>query len=196
MTDLPEGYPPPEEAGGWRPGQAGALLLGGTRPEHIVATLVDLAQRGHVQIDAIGDTDWRLTKLPVQPDHLLRYERQLLRALFDGARTMLLARLPTTRYEAVGRVHTLLTRDVMLSGEIRPSLSVTDDGPHRHRLRVFRDRLRDVPQAWLDQPAYLPYAIAFGLAPLWAPYVQGTGGLGVFVSADADWLTAVLGRSW
>jgi hypothetical protein len=159
MGDLVQGYQRPARADGWLPGQAGALLPGGARPEHITATLVDLAVRRHLMIDAGDDAGWQLTRLPVQPDRLVRNEKLLLRAVFGHARTSRLPELPKSRRKAVGRVHQLLTRDVVRHATIR--------------LRTFRDQLRVAPLTWRSQPSYLPCVIAFGLGPQRAEHMQG-----------------------
>jgi hypothetical protein len=77
-------------------------LLGGTRPEHVTATIVDLAVRGHPHVDTSTGTDWHLSRLPAPQDELLRYEKKLLGVLFRGTPTVWLAALPEARHKALG----------------------------------------------------------------------------------------------
>ncbi|HVV19382.1 MAG TPA: hypothetical protein VHF06_08100 [Pseudonocardiaceae bacterium] len=198
---MGDGYERPAEADGWRPGQAGALLLAGTRPEHLTATLVDLAVRGHLTVDVTGDTDWSVTRQrPAGPssDRLARYERELLAAVFGRDRTVRLADLPASRHRSIAQVHRLLTRDVMRQGAIEPRTAPVDAGPEIQRLRTFRERLRAVPFTWLSQGAYLPYAIAFGLGVRWAEHFRGAdfewmhiGSVDVARAIDTRWIDPV-----
>ena len=83
---------PPEDL---RPAQLGIVLLGRVILGHISATLVDLAQRGFLRIEAIpgdGDPDWLLTSLRDQAagrSVLLRFEATLLDGLFARIRRIL-----------------------------------------------------------------------------------------------------------
>jgi hypothetical protein len=177
-----------------------------TLPEHIVATLVDLAVRDHVAIDASADADWRVTVLHNRSDRLARYEKQLLRALFPfrRAHTVRLSTIPKSRHRALGKVHALLIRDVLRGGVVDLSASGEGEGPDLRGLRDFRAQLRTMPAVWIDQPRYLPYVITFGLGPQWAQHVLGTasgwlrtsnltGAVGAFT--DNSWVSMSAG-SW
>jgi hypothetical protein len=173
---------PLRRAGGLRPAQAGVAFFGAARPEFIAATLVDLAQRGYLEIAETGDGDWVLTRFAVpgaggaaaglgEAGGLLRYERTLLRGLFGRQSQARLSTLATTSsgVRAVARVYDDLGRLAIRRGWL-------DDRPDAARdllatLQAFRACLRrfEPPSAdpWTAYREYLPYAIMFGLARQW-----------------------------
>src|SRR5260370_14412718 len=80
-------FAPPEDV---RPGQAGTLLDGVANPRDVTGTIVDLAVRGYLRIEAasLGQAwrDWRVVRL-AKTGGLLDYEQILLDGLFEGATT-------------------------------------------------------------------------------------------------------------
>lgn len=64
---------------------------------HAVATILDLARRGHVRIESVTgrkrQKDWALTRNGDLPSDVAPYERALLHGLFDGRRSMTLEAL-------------------------------------------------------------------------------------------------------
>lgn len=74
---------PPENL---RPGQVGTLLDGVANSRDLAGTIADLAARGFLRIEEIGEAhrDWRLTRLDHQGD-LLEYEQILLSGVFEHA---------------------------------------------------------------------------------------------------------------
>ena len=85
---TPVEFLPPD---GIRPGQVGTLVDEHANPLDVVATIVDLAVRGHLRIDEIpkkwwlGKPDWTLVRLEKDRDGLLQYEKRLLDALFESS---------------------------------------------------------------------------------------------------------------
>jgi hypothetical protein len=81
-----------------RTGRAGMIWARGARDEHVVATLIDLAARGHLRIDEpaspgaprrTGETPrWTLTAQDAPRDDLTGYERTLLTGLFAAGETL------------------------------------------------------------------------------------------------------------
>ena len=119
-------------ASGLRPGQAGLILVGGPRPAHIVATLVDLAVRGYLRIEEAGtdQDDWLLIRLdpdaasaggPPRPSaRLLRYERTVLVRVFAGRDQVRVADLKETFPSVITRAGRQLTQDAVRRGWMPP----------------------------------------------------------------------------
>ncbi len=176
--------------------------MAGTRPEHITATLVDLAVRGHLVIEVVDDSDWQLTRQSAGHDRVVPYEKRLLAAVFGRAATARLGQLPKSAGKGIGRVHALLIRDLLRQGALQPGRA-SADAEDVQRMRAFRDRLRAAPEAVRAQERYVPYAIAFGLGPQWAEHVAGadTGWLRCAPTmngavADTGWLNYALALPW
>jgi uncharacterized membrane protein YgcG len=91
---------PPEDV---RPGQAGTLLDGVANPRDVTGTIVDLAVRGYLRIEAAGKRDWRLVRLE-KTGGLLDYEQILLDGLFTEAGTG--HPVPSTRLSKLGPAFT------------------------------------------------------------------------------------------
>ena len=85
---TPVEFAPPD---GVRPGQVGTLVDEQANPLDVVATLVDLAVRGHLRIEEIpkkgwfGKPDWTIVRLERDTEGLLPYEGLLLEGLFRKA---------------------------------------------------------------------------------------------------------------
>jgi hypothetical protein len=180
--------PPPmteslRRAGGLRPAQAGIAFFGAARPAFVAATLVDLAQRGYLGIAETGDGDWVLTRFTPPPADgaaaglwvadggLLRYEKILLRGLFQRQSQARLSGLASTSRgaQAVARMYDELGRLAIRRGWLDDKHDGADD--LLAALQAFRAYLRrfqpppDDP--WLAYREYLPYAIMFGLTRQW-----------------------------
>lgn len=85
---APVEYRPPDDL---KPGQLGVLFDERVNPVDVSATIVDLAVRGHLQIEEdtrkillFSRTDWTLRRKDNPDDALLPYERTLLNGLFEG----------------------------------------------------------------------------------------------------------------
>ncbi len=96
----PEFFPhPPEDLPA---GMAGTLIDERTNERDLIATVLDLARRGHLDIEATADGDYYLTKLPSPQDNLRPYEQAILRTLFsmgDSASLSALLSQPDGRFE-------------------------------------------------------------------------------------------------
>jgi hypothetical protein len=114
-----------------RPGQAGVVLIGAARPAHVVATLVDLAIRGHLRIADTGEDqeDWLLIRLGPEPSPagagqpsvpLLRYERTLLAGIFGRGDETRVSALKGTLPQTMTRVSRQLRRDAVRQGWLPP----------------------------------------------------------------------------
>jgi hypothetical protein len=165
------------------------MLVASVQPEHIAATLVDLACRGYVDItEATPSGDWLIARPapgqhPADGDVLLRYERTLLRGILRGRRPARLSNLNKRARKAIGRVHGLLTKDAVARD---PDILV--------KLRSFRDHLRQFQpegnaEAWTFYRDNLPYAVAFGLTLQWADRcaeLVAPSAVGASLSATSD----------
>ena len=85
---------------GMRPALAGLLVAERVRPQHVSATIVDLAVRGHLRIEELpaggfgGGRDWQLRRsLAPPPDELAPFEQNLMAKLFSGGDLVLLSQL-------------------------------------------------------------------------------------------------------
>ena len=115
---TPVEFLPPD---GVRPGQVGTLVDEHANPLDVVATIVDLAVRGHLRIDEIpkkwwlGKPDWTLVRLEKERDGLLDYEKRLLDGLFESASEgeVKLSDLKNTFASRLGRVQDALYDDVV-----------------------------------------------------------------------------------
>ncbi|WP_432542337.1 DUF2207 domain-containing protein [Kineococcus sp. SYSU DK002] len=90
------------------PGVVGAVVHRGARDVDVVATLLDLAQRGHLSIEEVGDgDDWSLHRLEAR-DPLRPAEQRLLATVFAGGSRTSLSTVRTT-----ARTGTQLTREAL-----------------------------------------------------------------------------------
>jgi len=97
------------------PGVLGAVVHGGARDGDVVATLLDLAQRGHLRIEEVDDTDWRLERGrsadPVRPA-----EQRLLETVFATGDVTTLSAVRTTARAGTARTRQLLEDDAVARG--------------------------------------------------------------------------------
>ena len=163
---------PPEDL---RPAQLGIVLLGRVILGHISATLVDLAQRGFLRIDAIpgdGDPDWLLTSLRDQAagrSVLLRFEATLLDGLFARQSAVRVSEISQELILPVlNRVRAQLSRDAVRHGRLRRWRrgQRTPRGEQLfQQIQVFRRELRVLAASGNPEAlaGLAPYAMVFGL---------------------------------
>lgn len=100
-------YQPPD---GMRPAEIGALMDQSADTLDVTATLVDLANRGYLDITEeekkwiFGSKDYVLSKKEKNQDGLLNYEKELLDRLFDEAETVSLSSLKNKFYKDLAKV--------------------------------------------------------------------------------------------
>ena len=86
--ETPVEYVPPDEL---RPGMLGLLVDERAHVHDVTATIVDLATRGFLRIEQVGEKgwfrkpDWRLVQLVDDTSGLHPYETKLLKGLFEDA---------------------------------------------------------------------------------------------------------------
>ncbi|MCV2393728.1 DUF2207 domain-containing protein [Actinotalea sp. M2MS4P-6] len=107
--------PPP----GLHPGQLGTLVDEQADVRDVTASIIDLAVRGYLVIERIGDpqpgsrkADWRLTRTDKPDSDLVGYEHRLLSALVGTRSSVELSELRTTFLSSLQRVQALLYEDV------------------------------------------------------------------------------------
>ncbi|MDM7856649.1 DUF2207 domain-containing protein [Cellulomonas alba] len=120
-------FTPPD---GVRPGQVGTLVDEKADPVDVTATLVDLAVRGYLRIEAVprsnpekAPKDWTLVQLEPPPGELHPYEATLLNALFTGRSSVRLSDLRTTFASSMKQVQDGLYEDVTRLGWFRSNPS-------------------------------------------------------------------------
>jgi hypothetical protein len=160
--------------GDLRPAQLGTVLLGRVTLGHASATLIDLAWRGLLRIEAVQGPegpDWRLTDLRRSADRgaLLRFETALLDGVFSRQSPVRLVMLTETLIPALDKFRTELIRDAVRHGLLRRwhrGQRTAQGDELLAQIRVFRRELRVCATAGrTDEGAPLvPYMILFGLA--------------------------------
>jgi hypothetical protein len=161
--------------GGLRPGQMSIVALGRVLMGDIAVTLVDLAQRGLVDVAEINDSDTATTDWTVAPgsrtDPLSDYEQTLLDGLADYDEPARLSLLAAEFSLVLSKVRTKLIREAVHRGWLMHwhHDQRTPEGEELARqLRAFRVGLR---RLMAEQGAdvltrdWLPYALHFGLVP-------------------------------
>ncbi len=127
----------PEEL---RPGTAGTLRDQSADMDDIVATLLDLAVRGYITIREVqpknlfgdlksdsflakalkslgaGETDWAIDRTEKPYTDLLRYERDVLDNVLDGASTRNMTDLHNEFYKYIGGIKTRMYEQVVAQG--------------------------------------------------------------------------------
>jgi hypothetical protein len=102
--DSPVEFVPPD---GVRPAQLALVRNESVRPLDISATIVDLAVRGALRIEQVGEgrrSDYRLVRLRDDDPDWVDYERTLMNALFTGRNTVLLSELRDRFAKRLGNV--------------------------------------------------------------------------------------------
>jgi uncharacterized membrane protein YgcG len=167
--DDVNGLTPP---GGLRPAQLGIVLVGRVILGHISATLVDLAQRDYLRIEAVpGGEHWLLTDLRDKVsgrDALLPFEVTLLDGLFALRSRVLVPGDGRDLVPVINKVRTLLRRDAVRRGwlrRLRPEHRTPSGEQLLRQIHDFRGRLR--AQIATANPevsrALVPYAMIFGI---------------------------------
>lgn len=104
---------------GARPGLVGTLVDSSVDPADLVATMLDLAQRGHLRLDQVGPLspcelpDWTFGRTP-GVDELKGYEQALLDALTYGE--VHVAHLSAAMAGSIGTVQQALYHEALSSG--------------------------------------------------------------------------------
>jgi hypothetical protein len=153
----------------------GVVLIGRAILGHAAVTLADLADRGLLRVDEIGDGttgDWHLERQsperPAQPG-LLPFEEVLLEHLLHDGDLCLLSGLTGHFAVALQRFARSLLRDAVRQGWLRHLHhdQRTPEGEQiAGRIRQFRSGLRKLKAVGGEDAitGYLPYALLFGLA--------------------------------
>ncbi|MDN5725871.1 MAG: DUF2207 domain-containing protein, partial [Propionibacteriales bacterium] len=106
-------FSPPK---GLLPGQLGTLTDEKADPRDVTATIVDLAVRGHLKIEQVGEgsgADWRLIRNSQSPQGLRPYEEDLFNGLFSSGSTPLLTELRSAGFpETVAATQQSLYQEV------------------------------------------------------------------------------------
>jgi uncharacterized membrane protein YgcG len=114
----------PEPPSNLLPGMAGTIIDETADTEDVLATIVDLARRGYLRMEELGDEDdsgysaddFLYTKLR-DPDESLRdYERLLLEKLFNGESERKLSSLKYSFYKHIAAVQEKLYEEVTAAG--------------------------------------------------------------------------------
>lgn len=163
----------PEEL---RPGQMSALVLGRVIMGDVAVTLVDLAQRGLVEVTEIRDSetasaDWALAvkARPVLPPDLLVYEKTLLDGLSSYDQAARLQVLAAEFSLVLSKVRTELIREAVRRGWLRHwrhGQRTPEGGELARQLRAFSSELRQLKAEQGEDVLardWLPYALHFGL---------------------------------
>ena len=170
QAGQPKNVAPP---GDLRPAQLGIVLRGRAILGHVCATLVDLAQRGFLdieEVDASAGPDWRLTDLrhrAAGQSPLLPFEVTLLDGVFARQSVVLLSEIDNALVPALDRFRVLLRRDAVRNGRLsRWRLGKRSPGGERllRQIEEFRRELRALAAS--SDPAalagLLPYAMIMG----------------------------------
>jgi uncharacterized membrane protein YgcG len=143
--EIPVEFAPPDRL---LPGQLGLLVDERAHVHDVTATIVDLATKGWLRIEQVGESgwfrkpDWRLVRLRDGTEGLVTYEALLLEGLFEDADAegaVLLSDLKEKFAERLGKV-----RDAMY-----------DDAVARHWFRGRPDKVRS---AWAAGGIFLVVA--------------------------------------
>ena len=110
-----------------RPGQIGTLVDEQADPRDVTATIVDLAVRGYLRIDYVGETrnffskspDYRLVKLRSPDPAMLPYEMTLFDAIFELRDEITLSQMRTTFAADMAKVQSQLYQNVVDLGWFR-----------------------------------------------------------------------------
>ncbi|SEJ32034.1 DUF2207 domain-containing protein [Demequina mangrovi] len=109
-------FAPPD---GLRPGQLGTLVDEKADVRDVTATMVDLAVRGYLVIEALEGDDYALVKQRDADDALYPYEQMLFDAMFEGRDRVTLGDLKTTFHADLAKVQAQLYRNVTNAGWFR-----------------------------------------------------------------------------
>lgn len=161
----------PASLKGLKPGEIGLLIVGRVMMGDIAVTLVDLAARGLLQVEAVDGTDWLL-----RPDRgapalraIAKHEKKLLEELADRGQTARLSSLAADFGDDLGKVRDALEHETVAKGWVR-HLHHDERTPAgeelAEHLRAFRRDLRRRKSDGGEEAvggALLPFALRFGL---------------------------------
>jgi hypothetical protein len=165
-----------------RPGLVGTLIDQSVDPSDVVATLLDLAVRGHLRItqlepaSAHAAPDWSLTRLP-GADRLDAYERQLLDAVAPAGTPTRVSALTSALAPAIGEVQRSLYAQVVAAGWFA---------------RPPQGRNKWAALAWLGVALAAIVTVCLALTTTWALVgvaVVAVALLGLLVAQDVPVLT-------
>lgn len=95
-----------------RPGQLGTLIDEVADTRDVTATMVDLAVRGYLVIEEVGEKDYAFVKTREADDNLRPYARTLFDAVFDDRDRVTLTDLKTTFHADMAKVQSELYAEV------------------------------------------------------------------------------------
>jgi hypothetical protein len=159
--------PPPPD--GLLPAQLGVVLLGRPVLGHAAATLVDLAERGFLQVTEDSSNGWQLERLPTthtpKSMQLASFEDGLLTCV-PARGAVLLIELANEGAFALQRFAHHVVHDAVHHGWLR-HLHHRQRTPEGERLlaeiRAYRTTLRKASADEDGPSGRLPYALTFGL---------------------------------
>jgi hypothetical protein len=166
-----------------RPGMIGTLIDQSVDPNDILATLIDLAVRGHLRISELprpsvyAVPDWTLTRRESE-DPLDDYERQLLDAVAPPGASTFVSQITAAVIPAVGQVQSSLYRRVVAAGWFA---------------RQPGSRSRSSLVAWVGLGLAVVVGVALVVWTTWAilgPALIAVALIGLLVSQDTPVLTA------
>lgn len=104
------GYEPPN---GLRPAELGLLLDESADTKDVTATIIDLAVRGYLRIEEVGQRDWNLVATGKDPADLLSYERTIFYGLFTARKSVRVSDLKEHFRSTLNLAETSLYDDAM-----------------------------------------------------------------------------------
>ena len=166
VSVKPEYAPPADLA----PAEAGVLVSERSQPRDVVATLVDLAVRGYLRIDPVGDGDFLFSRLrPIMGDPAIRpFELFVLAKVFGADWTLNLRLLSEVRRDYDNVFPPI--RDAMYRALVKR--------------RLFPTSPDAVRRIWLGLGLTILAAggAVYSLPPAWAGYRVGALSLGLALS--------------
>lgn len=108
-------YDPPDDL---RPAEMGVLLDERADTRDVSATIIDLAVRGYLQVSEIprrwslGSNDYELERTDTVAGHMLLYEQELLKRLFEHGKKVKISELKNKFYDDLRQVKTLLYQNM------------------------------------------------------------------------------------
>lgn len=112
-TIVPE-YEPPDKLS---PTEVGLILDNAVSTKEISATIIDLAVRGYIRINDLGDKDYQLELLKdySQDANLKEYEKMMLNDLFSS-NTIKVSNLKNKFYKYLGEIKSAVIKNLIATG--------------------------------------------------------------------------------
>jgi hypothetical protein len=104
-----------EAPAGARPAETGVLADDRVDRRDLTATVIDLAVRGHLRIEEVGDGH-RLVRRDADSSSLRAYESEMLERLFQGKRSVLVSDLEEEFYAVLGPLRDSILAEVVRRG--------------------------------------------------------------------------------